>query len=78
MKYVMVTDLDKHWDKIEGNFTSYSPKIIRLHSRTEKLVSGTGTWRLRFAPPKFSSMRRPVSRNTCLPRNKRARGIGEN
>lgn len=39
----MVTDFDKHWDKIEGNFTSYSPGMIKKRSRTEKLVSGTDT-----------------------------------
>lgn len=39
----MVTDFDKHWDMIEGNFTSYSPKMIKLRTRNEKLVSGTDT-----------------------------------
>jgi len=43
MKYIMVTDFDRHWDRIEGNFTSYSPKMIKLRSRNEKLVSGTDT-----------------------------------
>lgn len=43
MKYIMVTDFDKHWDKIPGNFTSYSPKMVKLHSRNEKLISGTET-----------------------------------
>lgn len=39
----MVTDSDKHWDRIEGNFTSYSPKMIKQRSRNEKLVFGTDT-----------------------------------
>ena len=43
MKYIMITDFDKHWDMIEGNFTSYSPKMIKMRSRNEKLVSGTDT-----------------------------------
>lgn len=43
MKYIMVTDFDKHWDRIEGNFTSFPPKMIKLRSRSEKLVSGTET-----------------------------------
>lgn len=43
MKYVMVTDFENHWDKIKGNFTSYSPKMIKLRSRNEKLISGTDT-----------------------------------
>lgn len=43
MKYILVTDFDKHWDRIEGDFTSYSSKMVKLRSRNERLVSGTDT-----------------------------------
>ena len=43
MKYIMVTDFDNHWDKIEGNFTSYSSNMIKPRMTKDKLVSGTPT-----------------------------------
>ena len=43
MKYVMVTDFDKHWDKIPGNFTSYSPKMVKQQPRGKNLSSGIET-----------------------------------
>lgn len=42
MKYVMVTDFDKHWDKIKGNLTSYPPKMLKK-AKPETLKSGVET-----------------------------------
>jgi len=50
MKYVMVTDFDKHWDKIPGNFTSYSPKMLKQQSRNAQLVSGIETLFIKKVP----------------------------
>jgi hypothetical protein len=50
MKYIMVTDFENHWDKIPGNFTSYSPKMVKLQSRNEKLVAGTDTIFIKKSP----------------------------
>jgi hypothetical protein len=43
MKYIMFTDFDKHLDKIPGNFTSYSPKMVKQHTRGGNLCSGIKT-----------------------------------
>lgn len=43
MKYIMVTDFDKHWDKIEKNFTSYSTNMIKQKISKGKFDSGTET-----------------------------------
>jgi hypothetical protein len=43
MKYIMVTDFDKHWDRIDKNFTSYSTNMIRQRVKKERYVSGTNT-----------------------------------
>jgi len=50
MNYIMVTDFDKHWDKIPGNFTSYSPKMVKHHSRNAQLVSGVETLFIKKIP----------------------------
>lgn len=39
----MVTDFDKHWDNIPGNFTSYSSKMVKYKNTKGKLVSDIQT-----------------------------------
>ena len=43
MKYIMVTDFDNHWDNIEKNYTSYTPKMIKQKVTKDKYVNGTDT-----------------------------------
>lgn len=43
MKYIMVTDFDNHWDKIEQNFTSYSTNMVKPKMPKGKYISGTST-----------------------------------
>lgn len=43
MKYVMVTDLANHWDKLEGGFTSYSRHMLMRGLSKAFMVDGTET-----------------------------------
>lgn len=43
MKYIMITDFDKHWDRIEKNFTSYSTNMIKKKVSKDKYIAGTAT-----------------------------------
>ena len=43
MEYVMVTDFNDHWDRIEGNVTSYSKNMLKSGMTKEKIASGTTT-----------------------------------
>jgi len=43
MKYIMVTDFENHWTRIEKNFTSYSTNMVKDKRTRDKFVSGTET-----------------------------------
>ncbi len=43
MKYIMVTDYDNHWDSIDKNYTSYTPKMLKQGMSRDKFVNGTET-----------------------------------
>ncbi len=43
MKYIMVTDFDKHWDQIPDNFTSYPTSMVKQRVANDKYISGTET-----------------------------------
>lgn len=43
MKYILVTDFEKHWDKLEQNFTSFPKQMLHRELMKAPLVDGTKT-----------------------------------
>lgn len=43
MKYVMVTDFEKHWHELENGFTSYSKNLLTRGLLKEPILNGAET-----------------------------------